>query len=117
MILILVKVYMYRSLDKCNILPDTLDGCWYMFPPNYGSIAGISYLDPLTVNEYRFTCQGSGNKVSNAHFRGLAAFEVRLLQLFNDNENIQNTVLTYWRLVVTAAKFTFRISIRALIFY
>ncbi|CAB3249740.1 unnamed protein product [Arctia plantaginis] len=40
----------------------TLDGCWYMFPPNYGSIAGISYLDPLTVNEYRFTCQGSGNK-------------------------------------------------------
>ncbi|WP_227643612.1 hypothetical protein, partial [Klebsiella pneumoniae] len=40
----------------------TLDGCWYMFPPQYGSIAGISYLDPLTVNEYRFTCQGSGNK-------------------------------------------------------
>ncbi|KAJ8710088.1 hypothetical protein PYW07_009454 [Mythimna separata] len=40
----------------------SLDGCWYMFPPNYGSIAGISYLDPLTVNEYRFTCQGSGNK-------------------------------------------------------
>ncbi|XP_059055775.1 uncharacterized protein LOC131849679 [Achroia grisella] len=40
----------------------TLDGCWFMFPPNYGSIAGVSYLDPLTVNEYRFTCQGSGNK-------------------------------------------------------
>ncbi|XP_063369806.1 uncharacterized protein LOC134658129 [Cydia amplana] len=40
----------------------SLDGCWYMFPPNYGSIAGISYLDPLTINEYRFTCQGSGNK-------------------------------------------------------
>nr|XP_049701744.1 uncharacterized protein LOC110382049 [Helicoverpa armigera] len=40
----------------------SLDGCWYMFPPNYGSIAGISYLDPLSVNEYRFTCQGSGNK-------------------------------------------------------
>ncbi|XP_061723814.1 uncharacterized protein LOC133530026 isoform X2 [Cydia pomonella] len=40
----------------------SLDGCWFMFPPNYGSIAGISYLDPLTINEYRFTCQGSGNK-------------------------------------------------------
>ncbi|KAI8432763.1 hypothetical protein MSG28_013722 [Choristoneura fumiferana] len=40
----------------------SLDGCWFMFPPNYGSIAGISYLDPLTVNEYRFTCQGTGNK-------------------------------------------------------
>ncbi|CAH2057250.1 unnamed protein product, partial [Iphiclides podalirius] len=39
----------------------TLDGCWFMFPPNYGSIAGISYLDPLAVNEYRYTCQGSGN--------------------------------------------------------
>ncbi|CAG5055053.1 unnamed protein product [Parnassius apollo] len=39
----------------------TLDGCWFMFPPNYGSIAGISYLDPLSVNEYRYTCQGSGN--------------------------------------------------------
>ncbi|XP_049880060.1 uncharacterized protein LOC126376607 [Pectinophora gossypiella] len=41
---------------------NTLDGCWFMFPPNYGSIAGISYLDSLTVNEYRFSCQGSGNK-------------------------------------------------------
>ncbi|CAH0717865.1 unnamed protein product, partial [Brenthis ino] len=39
----------------------TLDGCWFMFPPNYGSIAGISYLDPLTVNEYRYTCSGAGN--------------------------------------------------------
>ncbi|XP_045540540.1 uncharacterized protein LOC106718657 [Papilio machaon] len=39
----------------------TLDGCWFMFPPNYGSIGGISYLDPLSINEYRYTCQGVGN--------------------------------------------------------
>ncbi|XP_063833822.1 uncharacterized protein LOC135082990 [Ostrinia nubilalis] len=49
------------SIDGGNITY-SLDGCWFMFPPNYGSIAGISYLDPLTVNEYRYTCQGSGNK-------------------------------------------------------
>ncbi|CAG9792664.1 unnamed protein product [Diatraea saccharalis] len=41
----------------------SLEGCWYMFPPNYGSIAGVSYLDPLSVNEYRYTCQGSNNKI------------------------------------------------------
>ncbi|OWR55660.1 hypothetical protein KGM_213472 [Danaus plexippus plexippus] len=40
----------------------SLDGCWFMFPPNYGSIAGVSYLDPLTVNEYRYTCSGGNNK-------------------------------------------------------
>ncbi|CAH2097719.1 unnamed protein product [Euphydryas editha] len=45
--------------DYANITY-TLDGCWFMFPPNYGSIAGISYLDPLSVNEYRYTCSGSG---------------------------------------------------------
>ncbi|XP_063387830.1 uncharacterized protein LOC134673744 isoform X2 [Cydia fagiglandana] len=45
-----------------NNVTYSLDGCWYMFPPNYGSIAGISYLDPLTINEYRFTCQGTGSK-------------------------------------------------------
>ncbi|XP_041973488.1 uncharacterized protein LOC121729148 [Aricia agestis] len=39
----------------------SLDGCWFMFPPNYGSIAGVSYLDPLTVNEYRYTCSGNTN--------------------------------------------------------
>ncbi|CAH1640649.1 unnamed protein product [Spodoptera littoralis] len=49
-------------LDPDSNITYSLDGCWYMFPPNYGSIAGISYLDPLAVNEYRFTCQGSGNK-------------------------------------------------------
>ncbi|KAI5630844.1 hypothetical protein NE865_16447 [Phthorimaea operculella] len=45
-----------------DIQPNNLEGCWFMYPPNYGSIAGISYLDPLSVNEYRFSCQGSGNK-------------------------------------------------------
>ncbi|XP_034826509.1 uncharacterized protein [Maniola hyperantus] len=48
--------------DYYDNITYTLDGCWFMFPPNYGSIAGISYLDPLTVNEYRYTCSGSGNK-------------------------------------------------------
>ncbi|XP_048484049.1 uncharacterized protein LOC105384678 [Plutella xylostella] len=38
----------------------SLDGCWFMYPPNYGSIAGVSYLDPLTVHETRFTCNGNG---------------------------------------------------------
>ncbi|KOB68236.1 Uncharacterized protein OBRU01_10621, partial [Operophtera brumata] len=52
--------------NNTNFYGDTLDGCWFMFPPNYGSIAGISYLDPLTVNEYRFTCQGTGNKVPSS---------------------------------------------------
>ncbi|KAL4716442.1 hypothetical protein ACJJTC_015870 [Scirpophaga incertulas] len=49
-----------RIID--NNISYTLEGCWYMYPPNYGSIAGVSYLDPLTINEYRYTCQGTSNK-------------------------------------------------------
>ncbi|KAF9423357.1 hypothetical protein HW555_001166 [Spodoptera exigua] len=52
----------YPSIEGDSNYTYTMTGCWFMFPPNYGSIAGISYLDPLTVNEYRFTCQGTGNK-------------------------------------------------------
>ncbi|XP_050671505.1 uncharacterized protein LOC126969917 [Leptidea sinapis] len=46
--------------SEFNNVTYSLDGCWFMFPPNYGSIGGISYLDPLTVNEYRYTCTGNG---------------------------------------------------------
>ncbi|KAJ0171504.1 hypothetical protein K1T71_013054 [Dendrolimus kikuchii] len=48
--------------ESFSNLTYTLDGCWFMFPPNYGSIAGISYLDPLNINENRFSCQATGNK-------------------------------------------------------
>ncbi|XP_060807379.1 uncharacterized protein LOC106135814 [Amyelois transitella] len=40
----------------------SLEGCWFIFPPNYGSIAGVSYLDPLAVHDHRYTCQATGNK-------------------------------------------------------
>lgn len=43
--------------------PDVLDGCLFVYPPNYGSIAGKSYLDQVEVNDDRFTCNAGANKV------------------------------------------------------
>lgn len=45
-------------------ISDILDGCLFMYPPNYGSIAGKSYLDPVDLHDDRFTCNAGGNKVS-----------------------------------------------------
>ncbi|KPJ04164.1 hypothetical protein RR46_07923 [Papilio xuthus] len=41
---------------------DNLDGCLFMYPPNYGSIAGKSYLDAVELHDDRFTCNAAGNK-------------------------------------------------------
>ncbi|KAI8432770.1 hypothetical protein MSG28_013729 [Choristoneura fumiferana] len=35
-----------------------------MYPPNYGSIAGKSYLDAVELHDDRFTCNAAGNKRS-----------------------------------------------------
>ncbi|CAH0717867.1 unnamed protein product, partial [Brenthis ino] len=41
-------------------VPYILDGCLFMYPPNYGSIAGKSYLDPVELHDDRFTCNAAG---------------------------------------------------------
>ncbi|CAG9792667.1 unnamed protein product [Diatraea saccharalis] len=37
-----------------------LEGCLFMYPPNYGSIAGKSYLDTVELHDDRFTCNAAG---------------------------------------------------------
>ncbi|XP_039746741.1 uncharacterized protein LOC120624323 isoform X3 [Pararge aegeria] len=47
--------------DVDNItVPYILEGCLFMYPPNYGSIAGKSYLDPVELHDDRFTCNAAG---------------------------------------------------------
>uniref|UniRef100_A0A2A4K9U7 Uncharacterized protein n=1 Tax=Heliothis virescens TaxID=7102 RepID=A0A2A4K9U7_HELVI len=47
--------------DEENItVPYILDGCLFMYPPNYGSIAGKSYLDVIDLHDDRFTCNAAG---------------------------------------------------------
>ncbi|CAH0596969.1 unnamed protein product [Chrysodeixis includens] len=41
-------------------VPFILDGCLFMYPPNYGSIAGKSYLDSIDLHDDRFTCNAAG---------------------------------------------------------
>ncbi|CAB3249742.1 unnamed protein product [Arctia plantaginis] len=49
------------SGDDDNItVPYILDGCLFMYPPNYGSIAGKSYLDAIDLHDDRFTCNAAG---------------------------------------------------------
>ncbi|KAF9423359.1 hypothetical protein HW555_001168 [Spodoptera exigua] len=48
-------------LEEENItVPYILDGCLFMYPPNYGSIAGKSYLDTIDLHDDRFTCNAAG---------------------------------------------------------
>ncbi|KAJ2941333.1 hypothetical protein O0L34_g3533 [Tuta absoluta] len=47
--------------DDDNItVPYILEGCLFMYPPNYGSIAGKSYLDTVDIHDDRFTCNAAG---------------------------------------------------------
>ncbi|KAL4716437.1 hypothetical protein ACJJTC_015865 [Scirpophaga incertulas] len=49
--------------DEDNItVPFTMEGCLFIYPPNYGSIAGKSYLDAVELHDDRFTCNAAGNK-------------------------------------------------------
>ncbi|XP_063369658.1 uncharacterized protein LOC134657993 [Cydia amplana] len=51
------------EVEEPNVtIPYILEGCLFMYPPNYGSIAGKSYLDPVDLHEDRFTCNAAGNK-------------------------------------------------------
>ncbi|KAG6439113.1 hypothetical protein O3G_MSEX000495, partial [Manduca sexta] len=46
--------------DENITVPYILDGCLFMYPPNYGSIAGKSYLDAVDLHDDRFTCNAAG---------------------------------------------------------
>ncbi|KAG7300939.1 hypothetical protein JYU34_015290 [Plutella xylostella] len=62
-----------ETTTKCERAPSTdnnlnitepyiLDGCLFIYPPNYGSIAGKSYLDSIEMHGHRFTCASGGSK-------------------------------------------------------
>ncbi|XP_013191655.2 uncharacterized protein LOC106135815 [Amyelois transitella] len=47
--------------DDDNITtPYLLNGCFFVYPPNYGSIAGKSYLDTVDLHDDRWTCNNAG---------------------------------------------------------
>ncbi|RVE45700.1 hypothetical protein evm_009670 [Chilo suppressalis] len=48
-----------EPVDNITV-PYILEGCLFMYPPNYGSIAGKSYLDTVDLHDDRFTCNAAG---------------------------------------------------------
>ncbi|XP_041974324.1 uncharacterized protein LOC121729766 [Aricia agestis] len=48
--------------DNATIIDYELDGCFYMYPPNYGSIDGKSYLDSIRLHDNRYRCNVGDNK-------------------------------------------------------